>query len=116
MSDATVVSFEHGYGRLQEIAGRLNSEEVPVHEMCDLFAEGKGLEKALTGYLDTQKARVEEIERGEGIQIFRVEAPGQDAPEPIAEVPADTSDFESTAPAAQDGSAAAGSSGDDIPF
>lgn len=76
MSDPTSVTFEDGYRRLQEIAERLGGDEVPVHEMCDLFAEGKGLEQALGGYLDEQKARIEEIERGSGIQAFRIVAPG----------------------------------------
>ena len=35
----TEITFEDGYRRLQEIAERVSSEEVPVHEMCDLFAE-----------------------------------------------------------------------------
>ena len=72
----TQVTFEDGYRRLQGIAERLNSDEVPVHEMCDLFAEGTGLHQALTGYLGEQKARVEAIERGEGVQPFRIVAPG----------------------------------------
>jgi len=75
MSDTTQtteLTFESGYERLRTIAGRLNEEEVPVSEMCDLFAEGKGLEQALTAYLDTQRERVEAIERGEGIQAFRI--------------------------------------------
>jgi exodeoxyribonuclease VII small subunit len=76
----TAVTFEDGYRRLQEIAERVNSEEVPVHEMCDLFAEGKGLEQALSSYLADQRERVESIERGEGIQAFRIVRPGDDAP------------------------------------
>jgi exodeoxyribonuclease VII small subunit len=72
MSEPTELTFETGYERLKEIAERLNQEEVPVSEMCDLFAEGKGLEQALTGYLDTQSKRVEKIERGDGIQAFRI--------------------------------------------
>lgn len=84
------ITFEAGYRRLQEISERVNSDEVPVHEMCDLFAEGKGLATALTTYLDEQKARVEAIERGDEIQAFRVVAPGdaevkQPAAEPSAE-------------------------------
>ena len=75
MSEPKSVTFENGYRRLQEISERVNSDEVPVHEMCDLFAEGKGLATALTGYLDEQKARVEAIERGDEIQAFRVVAP-----------------------------------------
>jgi exodeoxyribonuclease VII small subunit len=75
MSNVKTVTFEDGYERLQTIAERVNSEEVPVDELCDLFAEGKGLEKALSDYLAEQKERVEQIERGEGVQTFKVEAP-----------------------------------------
>jgi exodeoxyribonuclease VII small subunit len=75
MSQSTHVTFEAGYRRLQDIAERLGSDEVPVHEMCDLFAEGKGLEQALADYLSQQKARVEAIERGEGMRAFRVVPP-----------------------------------------
>jgi exodeoxyribonuclease VII small subunit len=76
MSQSTDITFETGYRRLQDIAERLGSDEVPVHEMCDLFAEGKGLEQALGDYLSQQKARVEAIERGEGMRAFRVVPPG----------------------------------------
>lgn len=84
MSGPSDITFETGYRRLQDIAERLGSDEVPVHEMCDLFAEGKGLEQALGSYLSQQKARVDAIERGEGVRAFRVVAPGgaevEDAP------------------------------------
>ncbi len=70
--EPTELAFEQGYERLQTIASRLNEDEVPVSEMCDLFAEGKGLELALTEFLDTQRQRVEAIERGEGIRTFRI--------------------------------------------
>ena len=76
MSQSSDITFEAGYRRLQDIAERLGSDEVPVHEMCDLFAEGKGLEQALGTYLAEQKARVEAIERGQGMRAFRVVAPG----------------------------------------
>lgn len=96
MSKTTSVTFETGYRRLQEISERVNSDEVPVHEMCDLFAEGKGLATALTGYLDEQKARVEAIERGDEIQAFRVVAPSGEAvqatPEEIPAGPSATQD------------------------
>lgn len=78
MSETQSITFEDGYSRLQEIADRLTSDEVPVHEMCELFSEGKGLEQALTGYLDDQKSTVEAIDRGEGIRAFRVVAPEPD--------------------------------------
>lgn len=77
MSQSTDITFEAGYRRLQDIAERLGSDEVPVHEMCDLFAEGKGLEQALGDYLSQQKERVEAIERGEGMRAFRVVPPGE---------------------------------------
>jgi exodeoxyribonuclease VII small subunit len=73
--NANELTFEAGYARLQAISQRVTSEDVPVAEMCDLFAEGKGLEKALTEYLEEQKRRVEAIERGEGVQPFRIVAP-----------------------------------------
>ena len=82
MSESTNITFEAGYRRLQDIAERLGSDEVPVHEMCDLFAEGKGLEQALGDYLSQQKERVEAIERGDGMRAFRVVAPGVDPPAP----------------------------------
>lgn len=85
MSDPKSITFEAGYRRLQDISERVNSDEVPVHEMCDLFAEGKGLATALSGYLDQQKERVDAIERGDEIQAFKVVAP---AGEPAAEDPA----------------------------
>ncbi len=75
MTEPTALTFEAGYARLQAISQRVTSEDVPVAEMCELFAEGKGLEKALTEYLDEQKRRVEAIERGEGVQAFRIVAP-----------------------------------------
>jgi exodeoxyribonuclease VII small subunit len=75
MTQPSALTFEAGYTRLQTISQRVTSEEVPVAEMCDLFAEGKGLQKALTEYLNEQKSRVEAIERGEGIQAFRIVTP-----------------------------------------
>jgi len=89
MTEPTALTFEEGYSRLQTISQRVTSEEVPVAEMCDLFAEGKGLETALTTYLDEQKGRVEAIERGEGIQAFRIVAPSSVNAEaaPAADVP-----------------------------
>lgn len=75
MTEPAEITFEQGYRRLKEIAERVSSDEVPVHEMCDLFAEGKGLDQALTGYLAEQKARIEAIERGEEFQTFRIVPP-----------------------------------------
>src|SRR5579875_1564475 len=65
--DPRPITFEQGYERLKEIAARIDEEEVPVSELCELFAEGKGLERALSEYLESQQGRLEEIERGEGV-------------------------------------------------
>ena len=115
MTEPTALTFETGYDRLTTISERVNSEDVPVAEMCDLFAEGKGLETALTAYLDEQKSRVEAIERGEGIKAFRIVAP--------AEMPGDERDgerdFTPRPPGAELRPAAPPSNGagdDDIPF
>jgi exodeoxyribonuclease VII small subunit len=117
----TSVTFEDGYERLQRIATRLNQEDVPVSEMCDLFEQGKDLEQTLTAYLDTQKARVEAIQNGEGVRKFSI-AGGQAAaklnggtePAPAAttradEIPVDTADFVPT-------TRATAVADDDIPF
>ena len=101
--DARDVTFEEGYRRLQGIAERLNSDEVPVHEMCDLFAEGTGLHQALGQYLREQRARVEAIERGEGVHAFRIVPPRSDGPERTEEAPAGATG--PRAPAGADGPA-----------
>jgi exodeoxyribonuclease VII small subunit len=72
MTDPTTITFEEGYRRLQEIAEEVNETEVPVDRMGDLFAEGKGLDKALTDHLAKQKERIERIEKGDEIQTFRI--------------------------------------------
>jgi exonuclease VII small subunit len=115
MANPTAMTFETGYTRLQAIAERVTSEDVPVAEMCDLFAEGKGLQVALTKYLDEQKGRVEAIERGEGIQAFRIVTPA------VETFPADDEDFAPAPPAtppdfASPPSALSSSGDDDIPF
>jgi exodeoxyribonuclease VII small subunit len=69
MTEPTPITFEQGYRRLQQIADEVNQSEIPVDRMGDLFAEGKGLERALTDHLEAQRAR---IERGEEIQAFRI--------------------------------------------
>ncbi len=107
MSESKELTFETGYERLRTIAGRLNEEEVPVSEMCDLVAEGKGLEQALTADLNEQRERVEAIERGEGIRAFKITA----APPVGGASAVDEADFVPVpAPAAPAGP------DDDIPF
>ena len=51
MTKPTTITFSEGYERLQEIADEVNQAEIPVDVLGDRFAEGKGLEKALSDYL-----------------------------------------------------------------
>jgi hypothetical protein len=77
--------------------------------MADLFAEGKGLDKALSDHLAAQKDRIELIERG-GIRAFRIvprEGVGGVRPEGGDAPPADA-DLGPASPT--------GASDDDIPF
>ena len=113
ITDTNTLTFEQGYARLQAIRERVTSEEVPVSEMCDLFAEGKGLERSLTEYLTDQKGRVEAIERGEGVQNFRIVASTEAmATSELPDVPPDTADTNGLTPAR----ASAQTTDDDIPF
>jgi exodeoxyribonuclease VII small subunit len=123
MNEPTALTFETGYDRLQSISQRVTSEDVTVSEMCELFAEGKGLQKALTEYLDQQKSRVEAIERGEGIQAFRIEAPSTPTDSDDDDIAWDTTPTVTNGASADDvpvagsrPSLSAGASDDDIPF
>lgn len=75
MAEATDVTFEQGYEELKRLVVRLDADDVTVHEMCELFARGKGLEKALRSYLAEQQGKLDEIEAGENLPEFRVVAP-----------------------------------------
>ena len=104
MSDPKPITYEDGYRRLQEITEEVNQAEVPVDRMADLFAEGKGLDKALSEYLAGQKARIDRIERGEDLRAFRVVSPTDEGER-------------SSPPSAGDSEPASiGSADDDIPF
>lgn len=122
MSDTTEtaeLTFEAGYERLQTIAGRVNEDEVPVSEMCDLYGEGKGLEQALTAFLDEQRALVEAIERGEGIQAFRITQTAAAPSDDDGDEEWDDDDVTPTSrfePAPPPAPKPAGASDDDIPF
>ncbi|HEY8082106.1 MAG TPA: hypothetical protein VIE64_00940 [Solirubrobacterales bacterium] len=72
MTKPTTITFSKGYERLQEIANEVNQAEIPVDVLGDRFAEGKGLEKALNDYLAAERARIEQIERGEEVQPFEI--------------------------------------------
>jgi exodeoxyribonuclease VII small subunit len=110
---ATEVTFEDGYDELKRIVGRLDDDEVTVHEMCDLFARGKGLEAALRGYLSTQQGKLDEIEAGEDLPRFTIVAPAapdRDEPGTARDISISTDDF---APAPVRPTAP---TDDDIPF
>jgi exonuclease VII small subunit len=81
MTKPTTITFGKGYERLQEIADEVNQAEIPVDILGDRFAEGKGLEKALSDYLAGEKARIEQIEKGEEIQAFRIVGEGDEGKE-----------------------------------
>ena len=122
MSDATAiaeVTFEDGYDDLKDIVARLDAEDVSVHEMCELFARGKGLEKALRTYLEAQKGKLDEIEAGENLPEFAIVAPSEPDAEPdgasrvgfVPRVEEDDRDFQPTAVTRRSPPA-----DDDIPF
>lgn len=101
------LTFEAGYERLQDIAARLNESDVPVSALAELLNEGKGLEKALTDYLNTVRTRIEQIDRGESVRTFRIVA-GEQAPQ--SRVAATTAEFMRSSGPAQTGDDS------DIPF
>ncbi len=83
------IVFETGYERMKEIGGRLDSGDVTVAEMCDLYAEGKGLGRALMEYLDEREGELQEIDEGRNLPRFKVvatagEVQAEEAPEPAA--------------------------------
>ncbi|HWB69279.1 MAG TPA: exodeoxyribonuclease VII small subunit [Solirubrobacterales bacterium] len=106
-SEPKAITFEEGYRRLQEIADEVNETEVPVDRMGDLFAEGKGLDKALTDHLAEQKERIERIEKGEEVQAFRIASPGSEKGEEAGQ-----SEFSFNEPS----QGPAGKEKDDVPF
>ena len=111
-TDTTEITFESGYERMKKISTDLESPELTVAEMCDRYAEGKGLGQAMLGYLDEREGELREIDEGKNLPQFKIIATAKaDAGVPAdTDVPADTSDFGSpSAPAAV-------GADDDIPF
>lgn len=108
-ADPQEIAFEAGYEKMKQISSDLEGSELSVAEMCDRYAEGKGLGKALLGYLDEREGELKEIDEGKNLPQFTVTATaktdtlGEDAQ-------ADTSDFAGSEPAA------VGASDNDIPF
>lgn len=72
-STPTTITFQSGWDELQTITSRLD-EGVAVEETIELLARGRGLERTLRDYLTSCKARIEEIERGEGLPEFVISA------------------------------------------
>ncbi|MEI7438771.1 MAG: exodeoxyribonuclease VII small subunit [Thermoleophilia bacterium] len=69
------VSFEKGLERLEVIAEKLGEAELSVEETIALLREGKGLEQALRGYLETAEHDLQEIEAGRGLTEFVIDRP-----------------------------------------
>jgi exodeoxyribonuclease VII small subunit len=79
-SAPTKVTFEDGYERMKEISARLETGDLSVAEMCESYAEGKGLGKALLAYLDEREGELKEIDEGKNLPAFEViaRAPASD--------------------------------------
>jgi exodeoxyribonuclease VII small subunit len=75
MSKPQHVSFEKGLERLEVIAEKLGEAELSVEETIALLREGKGLEQALRGYLETAEHDLQEIEAGRGLTEFVIDRP-----------------------------------------
>ena len=69
------MSFEKGLERLEVIAEKLGEAELSVEETIALLREGKGLEQALRGYLETAEHDLQEIEAGRGLTEFVIDRP-----------------------------------------
>jgi exonuclease VII small subunit len=101
------ISFEDGYERMKRISASLESTDLTVSEMCQSYAEGKGLGKALLAYLDEREGELKEIDEGKNLPAFEIVATRNHA-SPRGAEPASASDL---------GEAAnSGASEDEIPF
>jgi exonuclease VII small subunit len=66
------ISFEDGYERMKQISASLESTDLSVSEMCQSYAEGKGLGKALLAYLDEREGELKEIDEGKNLPAFEI--------------------------------------------
>ncbi len=73
------VTFEQGYEELKTIVGDLDRPDISVHEMFEGFRRGKGLEKALRGYLEQREGELTEIAEGNNVPEFEIVAPSAPA-------------------------------------
>jgi hypothetical protein len=77
---------------MKQISASLESTDLTVSEMCQSYAEGKGLGKALLAYLDEREGELKEIDAGENLPAFEIIATKNDASSGSAE-PAGSSDL-----------------------
>ncbi len=104
------ITFEAGYEELKTIVGRLDAEDVSVHEMFEGFRRGKGLERSLRAYLTEREGELREIEEGRNLPEFNIVAASGPAEARASRGPAESPSRGSSAgqtPLASD---------DDIPF
>jgi exodeoxyribonuclease VII small subunit len=101
------ITFEDGYERMKEISAKLESADLTVAEMCESYAEGKGLGKALLAYLDEREGELKEIDEGKNLPAFEVIAKASVSPARELDAP-NASDF--------DRATASGVPEDEIPF
>lgn len=83
------ISFEDGYEELKRITARLGEDDVPIDEMFQLLRRGKGLEKSLRAYLETQEGELQEIEAGKSLTEFEIVARSSAAGEAESNSPGD---------------------------
>jgi exodeoxyribonuclease VII small subunit len=69
------VTFEQGYEQLKTIVSELDRQDISVHDMFEGFRRGKGLEKALRGYLEQREGELTEIADGKNVPEFEIVAP-----------------------------------------
>ncbi len=74
------ITFEEGYEELKSLVARLSDEDISVHEMFEGFRRGKGLERALRGYLTEREGELTEIEQGNNLPEFNIVAPSTGEP------------------------------------
>lgn len=73
------VTFEQGYEQLKAIVSELERPDISVHDMFEGFRRGKGLEKALRGYLEQREGELTEIAEGKNVPEFEIVAPSAPA-------------------------------------
>ena len=75
---ASAQSFEEVIGRLEAIAGRLESGEPALEEALQLFEEGVGLAKVGTSRLDEAERRIELLLENGTTQPMQLAGEGPD--------------------------------------